>query len=153
MGVSGNTLLTTDSTNDVMDSGGIKVKNRKIFLEGYVELKPTMFKGRPYGRNSVTINGGKGYIAISGGILQTAKANLAQGESANLRFGIHNSNEKFIFVFDEDGEFKITRYESASVRFVNIGAVRELIQAGWEAKRYKATSPEEGVIVVTKEEV
>lgn len=129
------------------------MKNRKIFLGGYVELKPTMFKGRPCNRNGVTINGKRGYIIIGSGILQTAKANLAQGESANLRFGIHNSNEKFIFVFDEDGEFKITRHESASVRFVNLGAVRELIQAGWEAKRYKATSPEEGVIVVTKEKV
>lgn len=128
------------------------MKNRKIFLDGYVELSRSYFKsGRTY-ESYVVLNAINNFIGVSEGALQLAKVNAHTGEYVNARFGIHSSNDKFAIMFD-DGDFEAKRYGKSMLRFCATSVVRELIKCGFHAgKRYKVTSPEEGVLVVTKEE-
>ena len=129
------------------------MKTRKIFLDGYVELKPSLFTSKTYQRNDVGIDSARNIINIGNGVLAMAQVKLEKGETANVRIGIHNSKDKFIIVFDEEADFKARRYSSPTIQICSAGAVRGLIKNGWHHKRYKATSPEQGVVIVTKEEV
>lgn len=128
------------------------MKSRKIFLDGYVELSPKLFKAARTFDSFVIIDNKRGFIGVSEGALQLAKVNAPAGEYVNARFGIHSSNDKFAIIFG-DGDFKTKRFGKSMLRFCATGVVRELIKCGYHAgKRYKVTSPEEGVLVVTKEE-
>jgi hypothetical protein len=129
------------------------MKNRKIFLDGYIELSRELFKSGKTYESFVVIDTKRNFLGLGAGSLQLAKVNTPVGEHVNARIGIHNSNEKFIIVFDDDGVFKTKRNCRGMVRFNSVGIVRKLIECGFQGdKHYKVNSPEEGVLVVTKEE-
>lgn len=128
------------------------MKNRKVFLDGYVELKRDYFKAGRTKESFVVINPQVGFIGVSVGSLELAKVNAPAGEFVNVRIGIHNSKDKFIIVFDEAGDFTTRRIGNSTLRFNSVGAVRKLIECGFKGRqRYKVSSPEENVIVVSKE--
>ena len=130
------------------------MKSRKIFLDGYVELSPKLFKAARTFDSFVIIYIKRGFIGVSEGSLQLAKVNAPSGEFVNVRLALHKSNDKFAIVFDEDGIYKTRRFGKAMIRINGIGVIRRLIECGFRAnKRYKVTSPEAGVIVVAKEDV
>lgn len=129
------------------------MKIGKIFLDGYIELSPKMFSRGNYGKNTVHVDAKRGTVVLGAGIVRAAKVNVVKGEFLNLRIGIHDTKDKIIIAFDEDGEFKARCYGTATLRINSINLVRCLIENGFKGgKKYKVTSPEEGVIVVTKEE-
>ena len=134
------------------ERGTIEMKNRKVFLDGYVELKRDYFKGGRTKESFVVVNPQVGFIGVSVGCLELAKVNAPAGEVVNARIGIHNSKDKFIIVFDETGDFGTRRIGNSMLRFNSIGAVRKLIECGFKGhQRYEVHSPEENVIVVFKE--
>ena len=129
------------------------MKMRKVILDGYIELVPSLFKDRRNRVEAVTVNVKKNFISFSIGIVKKAKLSAEIGEDLNATIAIHNSKDKFIIVFEEDGKFRMRKSSKVLHRIANAGLIESLIQCGFESKRYKAESPEDGVIVVTKEEV
>jgi hypothetical protein len=130
------------------------MKTRKIFLDGYIELSRELFKAEKVCKPFVVVDDERGYIGISTGSLALASVEAKISEVVKARIGIHKDNDKFIIVFDEEGEFKAKRYNVGMLRFNNISVARKLAKCGFcVGKHYKATSPEENVLVVTKEEM
>ena len=104
------------------------MKNRKVFLDGYIELSRDYFKAGRTKDSFVVINPQVGFIGVSVGSLELAKVNAPAGEVVNARVGIHNSKDKFIIVFDETGDFTTRRIGNSMLRFNSVGAVRKLIE-------------------------
>ena len=128
------------------------MKMRKVILDGYIELVPSLFGGRRNRVEAVTVNIEKNFISFSMGIVKRAKLSAEIGGDLNATVAIHKSKDKFIIVFEEDGKFRMRKSNKVVHRISNAGLIEGLIQCGFESKRYKAESPEDGVIVVTKEE-
>lgn len=131
------------------------MKKRKVFLEGYIELVPELFRGRGSGDASyVSINSKYCYMGISAGAMHEAKVKVNRGEFVSARVGVHENKDKFVIVFDEEGALKTKKHKAGSIRFANVSVVKSLVASGFAGgKRYKASSPEENVLVVTKEEM
>ena len=131
------------------------MKKRKVFLEGYIELVPEFFGGRSINNTSyVSIDSNHKYIGLSVGAMKEAKAKVNRGEIVSARIGVHENKDKFVIVFDEEGKLKTRKYQTGSIRFACASVIRKLAENGFAGgKRYKVTSPEENVLVVTKEEM
>ena len=129
------------------------MKKRKVFLEGYIELVPELFRGRTSG-SYVSLDANYKYIGISAGAMNEAKVKVNRGEAVSARIGIHANKDKFVIMFDEEGTLNTKRYKAGSIRFTSASVIKSLVASGFTGgKRYKASSPEENVIVVVKEEM
>jgi hypothetical protein len=133
--------------------GEKKMKNRKIFLDGYIELSRELFKAENILKSFVVVDGKGRYISVNSGSLVLANVKAKAGEVVNMRIGIHKDNDAFVIVFDEEGEFEAKKYNTGTLRLNNVIVASKLVKCGFcGGKRYKVTSPEEGVLMVTKEE-
>lgn len=151
-----NVVVATVVAVNFKTKGEKENEKRKVFLDGYIELVPELFRGRASGDASyVSIDSKHCYMGISAGAMHQAKVKVNRGEVVSTRIGIHESKDKFVIVFDEEGTLKTTKkHKAGSIRFANVSVVKSLVASGFTGgKRYKASSPEENVIVVIKEEM
>lgn len=129
------------------------MKTRKIFLEGYIELSPVIFARTSKLGNFVSLSRQENHITIGMNVAKSAKVNIGKDDVAKVDVYIEPNTKRFAIVFSENGKYKAKRYKSASLRLCNTAITKALCEYGFEAgKRYKANSPEEGVVIVTQEE-
>lgn len=129
------------------------MKTRKIFLEGYIELSPVMFARTSKRGNFVSLGRQENHITIGMNIVKSAEVNIGKDGVVKVDVYIEPTTKQFAVVFGEDGKYEAKRYSGSSLRLCNTAITKALCEYGFEAgKRYKANSPEEGVVIVTQEE-
>lgn len=130
------------------------MKTRKVFLEGYIELSPVLFKSKRRDLAFVSITQNNNILQVNSGAMQEAKVRFNEQGVYMSRVFINKEAKSFAIVFDDSGEIMGKTYKANSLRISNSGMIRKLQELGFKScVRYKATSPEEGVLVVTLTEV
>lgn len=110
------------------------MKKRKVFLDGYIELVPELFRGRASGDASyVSIDSKYCYMGISAGAMHEAKVKVNRGEFVSARVGIHENKDKFVIMFDEEGTLKTKKHKAGSIRFASCCERRIRVQHNWSA--------------------
>jgi hypothetical protein len=107
------------------------MKNRKIFLDGYIELSHELFKAENILKSFVVVDSKGRYISVNSGSLVLANVKAKVGEVVNMRIGIHKDNNAFIIAFDEEGEFEAKKYNTGALRLNNVIVASKLVKCGF----------------------
>jgi hypothetical protein len=130
------------------------MKTRKVFLKGYIELHPALFKGRNPNRKFISINKKGNVLTISEGTLNALTNKPKVGDKVNARIGIHETENRFAIMFCEDGEFNTRKYKSGGARLVGKEMISKLVERGFECgKRYDVVIEDDVVFVGLEEAV
>lgn len=130
------------------------MRTRKVFLEGFVELKRDLFRGTKTNLISpnVTIEKKLRGLRLS---VQAIELCGFQFDGNACRCNILSNGKDFAVVEDSEGVTTIRKHStrtSNTYTLTSSGLARTMVDEGYEPKKhYKVTSPEKGVMVIHKE--
>lgn len=127
------------------------MKSRKIFLDGFVELKPNIFRDKTSEKSGfITIQ--ERIVHISSKAVKTLGINFDEDGNCYCRVMLSNDG-RFAIIIDEDGPFiikKINRYGFAQINNTELCSV--LQKNGFTRKRHyaiKKTRIGENIFIVS----